>query len=97
MITKTLLTAADVAAMFAAVLEYNRRGGSLLGVAYHAADGSPLPVAYAEVYAEEPGLAVRAAPEPQADELDRLLNPPVADPRKVPAAASIGQLRKLAE
>lgn len=82
--------------MLAAVLEYNRRG-ALIGMTFHAADGAALPVAYAEVYCDEKGLAVRALPEPDRQEVADALNPPVADPRKVPGAASVGELKRLAD
>lgn len=92
MITKLMLTADDVLAMLASVLEYNRRG-KMIGVTYHDAAGSRVDVAYAEVYAEERGLAVRSLPEPDAQ---AQINPPVLDPRQIPGVASIQELIDLA-
>lgn len=94
MYTKTILVAADVAAMMQSVYEYNRRG-SVVGVAFFDANRNELPVAYVEVIADEPGLAVRSKPEERPEETVRRATP--FDPRNVPEPLSMSELLEAME
>lgn len=95
MLTKTVLTAGDLANMVDAVLEYNRKG-RLASLAFFGPDGAPIALGWVEAAVDEPGLAVRSAPEPTQEEIVRAVNPPIEDPRKVAPAASMADLAALA-
>lgn len=96
MLTKTVLSAKDVAGLLSAVFEYNQRG-PVAAITFYDGVGTPIDVGYLEVVSEEPGLRVRTSSEQSAEDLARQVNPPVEDPRKVTPAAELGALAKLAE
>lgn len=102
MVTKTVLNVSDLADLFSAVWEYNRRGP--VAKVRFLCTGQEVQVDSVEVSWQDKGLAIRTAPEMSVEDLARQLNPPIApngglrgDPKKVLPAADMRDLAAATE
>lgn len=90
MFARNIVTAQDLAALLEIVFDYNQRG-KVERVLFFDEKSNPLAVAYCEVVTDGPGLLVDLKPRDSRAMAD-VLNPPVDDPRKVPAPLTTSQL-----
>lgn len=92
MLTKTVLSTADLTALLDSVFEYNRRG-QVSELLFYDDDGNLLPVARVEAVSEGAGLAVRTRPDPTpGEQAAASMYRPILNPTAVPQPESLEHL-----